>query len=155
MAFTDEQLTSLAYNDEAPTSTQLLARELIELRARPRDAFHTMDELYDQRMLWNALAVVFGSALRNILGPGENGGFSATKSWFHHDGEPCFGKTEPGERWFIVTVHLPNGDQVSQHYPERDWDLFRILDLPAAPHWDGHTPQQAEARIRRYLLSLP
>lgn len=145
MAFTDEQLAALAYDDAAPTSTQLLARELIELRARPRDAFHTMEELYEQRMLWNALAVYFLDSEE----PGR-----VTKSWRHHDGEPCFGKTEPGERWFIVTIHLPDGrfEQVTQHYPERDWDLFDCPELPVAPHWDGHTPEQGNAHLRRFLL---
>lgn len=145
MTFSDEQLRSLAYNDEAPTSTQLLARELIELRARPRDAFHTMEELYEQRMLWHAMLVYFLS----VHEPG-----TVTKSWRHHDGEPCFGNTQPGERWFIVTLHLPNAlfEQVSQHYPERDWDLFDCPELPTAPHWDGHTPDQGNMRLRRFLL---
>lgn len=144
MSFSDEQLRSLAYNDEAPTSTQLLARELIELKANPRDPYHTMAELYDQRMLWNALAVT----LLDVFSTSS----PVTKSWKHHDGQPCFGYTEPGKRWFIVTVILPSGEQVSQHYPERDWELFRVIEVPAAPHWDGHTPEQADLRIRRYLL---
>lgn len=145
MTFSDEQLRSLAYNDEAPTSTQLLARELIELRARPRDAFHTMEELYEQRMLWNAVAVHFLDS--------EKPGW-VTKSWRHHDGEPCFGNTKPGERWFIVTIHLPTEEQISQHYPERDWNLFLCPEVPVAPHWDGHTPEQGNLRLRRFLIGI-
>lgn len=144
MGFTDEQIRSLAYNPEAATSTQLLARELMELKANPRDAFHTMDDLYDQRMLWNAVAV----RMLDEAYPG-----SVCKSWNHHDYLPCFGKTEVGDRWFIVTIMLPDdGGQVSQHYPERDWELFNVIAVPAAPHWDGHTPEVADKRLRDFLL---
>lgn len=143
MSFTDEQLRAFAYNDEAPTSTQMLARELIELRARPRDAYHTMDELYEQRMLWNALAV--------FVIDEEHPGL-VSKSWRHHDGTPPFGKTEPGDRWFILTVCLPDSGQVTQHYPEKDWDLFCCPEVDTAPRWDGHTPEQVNLRIRRFLL---
>jgi hypothetical protein len=143
MSFTDEQLRSLAYNDEAPTSTTLLARELIELRARPRDAYHTMEELYEQRMLWHAMAAwaVHGNVT------------TVTKSWHHHDGQPCFGKTSPGERWFVVSMDLPGFGQVTQHYPERDWDLFDVPAMPCAPPWDGHDAATGNARLRRFLLS--
>lgn len=148
MTFTNEQLISLATNPQAATATQMLAAELMELKARPRDEYHTMDELYEQRMLWNALAVGYQARIN----PG-----SVTKSWLHADGEPCFGKTAPGERWFIVTASLPNGPegkdlQVSQHYPERDWDLFHCIETERAPEWDGHTPQQGNARLRWALL---
>lgn len=147
MTFTDEQLAEMAngYPEEFSAREVALALELRELRANPHDGYHTMAELYDQRMLWNALAVYFLDSEE----PGR-----VTKSWRHHDGEPCFGKTEPGERWFIVTIHLPDGrfEQVTQHYPERDWDLFDCPELPVAPHWDGHTPEQGNARIRRFLL---
>lgn len=154
MAFTDEQLRSLATNPEAPTSTTLLARELIELKANPRDGFHTMAELYDQRMLYHALAVKMMSALATVLGPPSGlpeGVRMLTKSWRHHDGEPCFGKTEPGERWFILTMHLPDGAQVSQHYPEAEWDLFDVPVVEVAPEWDGHTPEAGNARLRNYI----
>lgn len=144
MSFTDEQLRSLATNPEAPTSTVLLARELMDLRKNPRDAYHTMEELYEQRMLWNAVAA-------KILT--EEYPAAATKSFWHHDGAPCFGVTEPGERWFIVTVVLPNGYHVTQHYPERDWDLFDVLEVERAPHWDGHIAAEGNARLRRYLMS--
>jgi hypothetical protein len=144
MAFTDEQLVSMIRNPEAPTSTVMLAKELRELRADPRDDFHTMTELYNQRMLWHALAARF-------LDEGYSG--LVSKSWKHHDGEPCFGKTAAGQRWFIVTMHLPDdGGQVTQHYPERDWELFNIEDTPVAPHWDGHTPDEGNQRLTNFLL---
>jgi hypothetical protein len=122
--------------------------------AEPSDGFHTMAELYDQRMLYHALAVKMMSALVGILDQPAGmppGVPMLSKSWRHHDGEPCFGKTEPGERWFIVTLYLPNGAQVTQHYPEADWDLFDAPALPTAPPWDGHTPEGGNARLRNYL----
>ena len=105
------------------------------------DGFHTMAELYEQRMLWNALA----AAMISRHYPGL-----VTKSWRHFDGEPCFGKTEFGERWFVVTLQTPTG-QITQHYPEKDWDLFPVRYVPKAPLWDGHDAAEDNARLRALI----
>ena len=62
-------------------------REVMDLRKNPRDEYHTMEELYQQRMLWHAMAV--------------RGDSQTSKSLRHHDGELCFG----GE-YFIVTIRI-------------------------------------------------
>ncbi|MBR1436155.1 MAG: hypothetical protein IJ584_13715 [Bacteroidales bacterium] len=97
------------------------------------DGYHTFNELYYYRMLYNA-------AFFNLLPKGM-----AHKSKRHHDGEECF-----GGGWFIVMANLPTG-QISNHYELKDWDLFQIPEKEFADEWDGHTPQEAAERLRKYL----
>lgn len=97
------------------------------------DGYHTFNELYYYRMLYNA-------AFFNLL-PKE----LVHKSKRHHTGEKCF-----GGGWFIVTANLPTG-QISNHYELKDWDLFKVPEKEVADEWDGHTPQEAAERLRRYL----
>lgn len=99
------------------------------------DGYHTFDELYEYRMLYNAHAVkgwLFS-------------GYDVVKSWRHADGEECF-----GGGWFIVTAQLPTG-QVSNHYEAKHWDLFHCPAVDLPPEWDVHTPQQAAQRLRDAL----
>ena len=97
------------------------------------DGYHTFNELYYYRMLYNA-------AFFNLL----------PKAWVHkskrhHTGEECF-----GGGWFIVMANLPTG-QISNHYELKDWDLFKIPEKEFADEWDGHTPQEAAERLHKYL----
>ena len=98
------------------------------------DGYHTFNELYYYRMLYNA-------AFFNLL-PKD----MVHKSKRHHTGEECF-----GGGWFIVMANLPTG-QISNHYELKDWDLFQIPEKECADEWDGHTPQQAAERLNEYLL---
>lgn len=104
------------------------------------DGYHTFKELYEFRMLYNA-------ALFNEWA--MSGAVPVYKSWKHSDGEPCF-----GGGWFVVTARLPEG-QITNHYEESDWGLFKIPELPTAPEWDGHTAQDVAVRLHDYLLSRP
>lgn len=97
------------------------------------DGYHTFNELYYYRMLYNA-------AFFNLL-PKE----WVHKSKRHHTGEECF-----GGGWFIVMANLPTG-QISNHYELKDWDLFKVPEKEFADEWDGHTPQEAAKRIYEYL----
>lgn len=97
------------------------------------DGYHTFNELYYYRMLYNA-------AFFNLL-PKE----WVHKSKRHHTGEECF-----GGGWFIVMANLPTG-QVSNHYELKDWNLFKVPEKEIADEWDGHTPQEAAERIHKYL----
>ena len=99
------------------------------------DGYHTFNELYYYRMLYNA-------AFFNLL-PKE----WVHKSKKHHDGKECF-----GGGWFIVMATLPTG-QISNHYELKDWDLFHIPEKEIADEWDGHTPQEAAERIRKYITN--
>lgn len=100
------------------------------------DGYHTFDELYQYRMLYNALAF---NALKHEPGAMPH------KSMFHSDGEPCF-----GGGWFIVVAYL-DGKQISNHYEMKDWDFFQIEERIRADEWDGHTPADVAARIEAYL----
>jgi len=97
------------------------------------DGYHTFNELYYYRMLYNA-------AFFNLL-PKE----CVHKSKRHHTGEECF-----GGGWFIVMASLPTG-QVSNHYELKDWELFKVTEKEFADEWDGHTPQEAAKRLYEYL----
>ena len=100
------------------------------------DGYHTFEELYRYRMLYNA-------AFFNLLH--EAGTVKVTKSRFHSDGEPCF-----GGGWFVVQAELPTG-QVSNHYEDKYWDLFKVREVDKADEWDGHTPELAADRIERFI----
>ena len=99
------------------------------------DGYHTFNELYRYRMLYNA-------AFFNELAKGD---IKVCKSYKHYDGEECF-----GGGWFIVMAELPTG-QISNHYENRYWGLFNIPELETAWKWDGHTPNEAANRIESYL----
>jgi hypothetical protein len=107
---------------------------LDEFMANPRDEYHTMAELYEYRMLYNAWAA------RYFADQGQ-----AVKSWKHHDGEPCF-----DGYYFIVCLWTTEG-LVTNHYKREDWDLFRVPEVETAPEWDGHTPAEAARRLRVML----
>jgi len=97
------------------------------------DGYHTFNELYYYRMLYNA-------AFFNLL-PKE----WVHKSKRHHTGEECF-----GGGWFIVMANLPTG-QISNHYELKYWDLFKVPEKEIADEWDGHSPQEAAERLYKYL----
>lgn len=99
------------------------------------DEYHSLDELYEYRMLYNAHAAL-GWIARGI---------PVVKSWNHSDGEPCF-----GGGWFVVVASLPTG-QVSNHYKADYWNLFDIQEVPLPPEYDGHTPAEAAQRLRAAL----
>jgi len=90
------------------------------------DGYHTFNELYEFRKLFNAL--LFNEWAKQGL-------YDVHKSTRHFDGEECF-----GGGWFIVMAETPKG-QISNHYEMKDWDLFKIPTKDKANKWDGHTAQ--------------
>lgn len=102
-----------------------------------RDEYHTMDELYEYRMIYNACLFNEWSALNR---------YEVHKSIRHHDGELCF-----GGGWFIVVAILPTG-QISNHYKLEHWDLFRCEEIERAKYeWDGHTPNDVLIRLKSVI----
>lgn len=99
------------------------------------DEYHTMDELYEYRMLYNAFAALHFDK--------RYGG--AFKSWRHDDGELCF-----GGGWFIVCLHTIDG-WVTNHYKAEHWGLFDVPEKETGPEYDGHTPAEAAERLRKAL----
>lgn len=102
------------------------------------DGYHTFNELYDYRMIYNAM-IVNEFASREL--------YNCHKSLKHHDGNYCF-----GGGWFIMTMDLPTG-QVSNHYPTKYWELFKCVEKPMADEWDGHTLAEAFDRMYAYVLN--
>ena len=100
------------------------------------DGYHTFNELYEYRLLYNA-------SMFNELA--KQGLYDVHKSKRHSDGEECF-----GGGWFIVQAQLPTG-QISNHYEMKDWGLFQIPEKEKANPYDGHTPQDVAKRLRDFL----
>ena len=108
----------LAEIDGAETSTKM---------GSVSDGYHTFDELYHHR------AILF-SVICN-----QNKEL-AWKSKKHDTGDMYDGM-------FIVGIETPEG-QATYHYDvEPYWNMFDIKELPFAPKWDGHTPDEAIRRI--------
>ena len=134
VAFVPATSIQMRFSDaEAAKFDRWLAAHDAAIRAEAGDEHHTMDELYEYRMLYNA------HAARGWLADG----LSVVKSWRHSDGEKCF-----GGGWFIVTATLPTG-QVSNHYAAEHWDLFDVPAVELPPEYDGHTPNVAAERLRQ------
>lgn len=101
------------------------------------DGYHTFQELYDFRKLYNA-------ALFNEWA--INGKYEVYKSKKHFDGKECF-----DGNWFIVVAILPDG-QISNHYEMKDWDLFKIPEYEKSKYeFDGHTPKDVLERLRKVI----
>ena len=98
------------------------------------DGYHSFNELYEFRKLYNA---AFFNNLPSSI--------KVHKSKKHSDGEFCF-----GGGWFIVMAELPTG-QISNHYELKDWDLFKCQEQEIADVWDEHTPEDVNKRLENYL----
>ena len=111
---------------------------------RLSDGYHTFDELYEFRKMFNA--ALFNEWANDAKYghpscPGVR--FDVHKSLRHNDGELAF-----GGGWFIVVAVLPTG-QISNHYKIEDWDLFKIPEVEKAKYeFDGHTGQDVLERLK-------
>lgn len=114
---------------ENGTTSVVAAGRTVRLQA---DDFHTMDELYEFRMLLTAhLFHEWDFQQKHPV----------SKSRLHSDGSQAGG----GEGWFIVVATLPTG-QISFYYPDKFWELFDIPEeIP--PAFDGHDQQDVAARL--------
>lgn len=102
------------------------------------DTIHTFGELYDYRMLYNALWV---NEIAN------NPEYRVFKSIRHNDGNLCFNR----EGWFIVVVVLPNGKVIDNHYETKYWNLFKCQELEKSDiPYDGHTPND----VKNYMFDF-
>lgn len=101
------------------------------------DGYHTFNELYEFRMLYNA--TLFNEWAKQGL-------YDVHMSYRHADGELCFGK----EDYFVVVAQLPTG-QISNHYKGIYAGLFKLPVRERAVGWDGHTPRDVVARLTAFL----
>lgn len=125
------------------------------------DGYHTIETLYNYRALYNAgmfnsfakdwYAYFTECAQKNwayLPERAPNVEYNVHKSKRHNDGEVPFGNPD----YFIVVAELPTGT-ISNHYTMDRWELFRIPEYPKSPApYDGHTPEDVEDRIRRFLI---
>ena len=119
----------------------LFGKEDMEDKGNISDGYHTFNELYEYRLLYNA-------SMFNELA--KQGLYDVHKSKRHSDGTIPFGD----ENWFIVQAQLPTG-QISNHYEMKDWDLFQVPIKEKANPYDGHTPQDVAKRLREFLTPKP
>ena len=104
------------------------------------DGYHTFDELYEFRKMYNAVLFNEWGTSKGSRLPSK---YNAHKSWKHHDGEDCF-----GGGWFIVSAMLPTG-LISNHYKAEDWDLFKVPEVEKALYeFDGHTSKEVLKRLK-------
>jgi len=110
------------------------------------DGYHTFNELYEFRKLYNAaLFNEWANTIHHNSDGNVRNPYDVHKSVRHHDGEECF-----GGGWFIVVAMLPDG-QISNHYKMKDWDLFKLPVLEKAKFpFDGHTPNDVLNRLRKF-----
>ena len=136
--------------------TKLLNEQIIYLKENVEgfeeneisDGYHTFNELYEFRKMYNAaLFNEWGKSADRLIE--EEGKYSVHKSWRHHAGELCFPNSS--QRWFIVSANLPSG-LISNHYKEKDWDLFKVPEVEKALFpFDGHTGKDVLERIKEIL----
>lgn len=109
------------------------------------DGYHTFNELYDFRKMYNAALFNEWAEGYNFAKGIDDTKYSVHKSWKHFDGEDCFPNSK--HRWFIVSAMLPTG-LISNHYKEKDWDLFKIPEVEKALfEFDGHTGKDVLERL--------
>lgn len=94
------------------------------------DGYHTIPELYEhRRVLFQALC--------------NQDRENSWKSKLHDDGTMF-------EDYFIVGINTSEG-QATYHYELKYWDEFDVPEIPKAPPFDGHTPEDALARIKQHF----
>ena len=123
-----ELLTCYASDvDKVADSLTFAATLGSEINGDTSDGYHTFNELYHHR------AVLFSVIVRDHRE-------LAWKACKHHDGTMYDGM-------FIVGIETPKG-QATYHYDlDPYWEMFDCEEREYAPEWDGHTPDDAIARI--------
>ena len=109
------------------------------------DGYHSFNELYYYRTLYNAAFFNSLAHYDDWTDGSWDVEFDVHKSKKHSAGEECF---DGG--WFIVMAELPTG-QISNYYEMKYWDLFKIPEKEVANVWDGHSPECAAERLKKYL----
>ena len=141
-------------------AVQELVNGLKNDRSAISDGYHTFEELYSFRKVYNAL--LFNEWAKQItretafskdaqgrtmqIVVAESNKYDVHKSIRHNNGELCF-----GGGWFVVVAILPSG-QITNHYPISDWDLFKIPEVEKAKYeFDNHTSQDVLDRMLNIL----
>ena len=95
----------------------------LEDKSNISDGSHTFGELYHHR------AILFAVICNTYKD-------KAWKSWKHEDNTMY-------EGYFIVGVTTAKGNY-TYHYHKDYWDIFKVKELPNAPAYDGHKPEDID-----------
>ena len=115
----------LAYEWADRLETSVFGRPVIN--GDTSDGYHTFNDLYHHRAI---LFSVIVSCFKDL----------AWKSKLHNDGTMYDGM-------FIVGIDTPAGPATYHYDIDPYWDKFDCQELDYAPEWDGHSPDDAIARI--------
>jgi len=108
------------------------------------DGWHTFEELYNYRAIYNAgLVNMIVWAKKYTTGPRGFDDIDVIKSKKHFDGKKCY-----DGNYFIVVIKTPFG-QISNHYKMEHWDKFNCRATKTAWKYDGHTMQESNARLMK------
>lgn len=114
------------------------------------DGYHTFDELYQYRLMYNAglvnMIAYTKSRYHDFHNPLDK--ITVYKSKKHNDDQKCF-----DGNWFIVVIETPWG-QISNHYELKDWNKFNCKVIRKAHKYDGHTPQDCLERLNKLYSYL-
>ena len=109
------------------------------------DRYHSINELYDHRMMLNAALFNLIQMISDWDSADETGfnyEFKVMKSKQHYDGSMFDG-------YFIVMLLTPKG-QISYHYKLEYWNLFQIPEVERTPEYDGHKSEDVLARLVQF-----
>lgn len=93
------------------------------------DSYHSFNDLYKHRTILTAFAMMSMPY--------------AWKAKVHEDGTMYDGM-------FIVGAPTPSG-MITYHYDIEYWNLFKVPEIPHAPHFDGHTPEDVLKRLTNWI----
>ena len=100
-----------------------------------------IDELYQFRLIYNAHLFNQWHKHNEI---------EVYKSRKHHDGSIPF--ENDLDDWFIVVAILPDGKQITNHYPLTYWEYFQIpCYKQVKDEFDGHTPKDVLERLTQLI----
>jgi hypothetical protein len=107
-------------------------------RMQVSDGYHTMDELYEHRMvLWITLCRKYDDLCLELGGNSQ-----VWRSKLHSDGTSFEGE-------FSLGIGKKEGEQITYHLPLRLWDETNFAEtLERAPEFDGHTPSDVLNRLK-------
>jgi len=105
------------------------------------DGYHTMDELYDHRMI---LYISLCRSLRNNERMTRNTmRYEVWRSKLHSDGTFI-------PDWFILGIGIEPGKQITYHIPNKLWNETHFATtLERAPEWDKHNSYDVLVRLRQ------
>lgn len=121
-------------------NTELIADGLDEMQVS--DGYHTMDELYEHRI------VLFIALCRAEMGhmyhrgDGEPILRQIWRTKLHSDGSHFDG-------WFVLGINKEEGEQITYHLPMSKWGETEFAEtLYNAPKFDGHTSADVLERLK-------